>query len=547
MATSWGSRAPGAPEEHSLNVSLLGARSDEEPDAFAPSDEGAAAGRAPHKARGTILSSTVNLAGTILGSSSLAMAYACSKAGIPLYIVLLLVIGAIGERSIMMLVRCAHLTNRHNYAEIAHDAAGRPGQLAVIISVLVQQLGACVAFIKVRALHPRGKDEAGREAPERTTPDVHVLFVLSFVFHLFSPPFVLAPRSLSDRGRHHRPGGQFDRERLPRRSVRNPSVRPSVRLPALGVRALSSDSPTRSLADLCAPFLTCRWHWQVFIAVAVMLPLCLMRKINSLRISSTLAILLILLFTLAVVIDGAAQVHRKGVDWPTITITPPSFKDVLLIVPIICFAYVCHMNVFPIMGELQDPSYPRMSLVSKISVVLAGVIYILTGTLGYLAFGSNTEPDIIKAYQNMAEDGSVAAGTDHILLPTTAIRVLQFGLGIAITFTFPVVAYELRHSIEQLLWGDHAEVTFPRHAAVVVALIAVSTVLAIAVPGIDTVFGFTGSTTSCFVVFILPALFFLRLDDLPPWSFSWSIAAFQLALGVVLVPVCVVVQILKLA
>ena len=32
----------------------------------------------------------------------------------------------------------------------------------------------------------------------------------------------------------------------------------------------------------------------------------------------------------------------------------------LQVVPTICFAFVCHMNVFPIYQELKDRSIPRM-------------------------------------------------------------------------------------------------------------------------------------------------------------------------------------------
>lgn len=65
------------------------------------------------------------------------------------------------------------------------------------------------------------------------------------------------------------------------------------------------------------------------------------------------------------------------------------------------------------------------------------------------------------------------------------------------------------------------------------------------------VFGFTGATTSCFVVFILPAFFFIRLLKLNPKhrantsKTDFLMAWFQLVLGVVLVPVCLVVVSMK--
>jgi hypothetical protein len=153
-------------------------------------------------------------------------------------------------------------------------------------------------------------------------------------------------------------------------------------------------------------------------------------------------------------------------------------------------AFVCHMNVFPVINELVDPAPKRVNLVSKGSVATCAIVFYFAGLMGYWVFGNefiqceleercvhvhvfahaldftlaegvvlgvgfplspiallplSPAADIIKAYEHL-QHGS----PDHILVPSGMVRTVQFGIGLALTFSFPVVAYELRHSFEQV-------------------------------------------------------------------------------------------------
>lgn len=162
----------------------------------------------------------------------------------------------------------------------------------------------------------------------------------------------------------------------------------------------------------------------------------------------------------------------------------------------------------------------------------------------------------------------------HILVPVGISIALQAGIAVSLVFSFPIVAYELRNSAEELIFGspedraaEHTEllktenpeeearrlsssrkVNWKIHTSLNVLIVVVSTALAIEVKDVATVFDFVGATTSCFVVFILPAYFFICLSGQgKKWNHSWRMifAYIQLVLGVILVPIGLSVQIMK--
>jgi hypothetical protein len=100
------------------------------------------------------LSSMFNLSNSILGSGTLAMPYACHQCGCVMFLVLLVVVGLIANFSLNLLVISleenagpAHMS----YGVLAEKVIGRNYQKAASWAVIIQQLGACVAYIVIIA------------------------------------------------------------------------------------------------------------------------------------------------------------------------------------------------------------------------------------------------------------------------------------------------------------------------------------------------------------------------------------------------------------
>ena len=120
---------------------------------------------------------------------------------------------------------------------------------------------------------------------------------------------------------------------------------------------------------------------------------------------------------------------------------------------------------------------------------------------------------------------------DHlILVPGIIVHIVQIGIGIALIFSFPVLAFELRHCVDALffphsnfrcararspgfavrvclhcgrscnscvcLWHRVRRRSWVRHTLENVCIIAIALAVGILVPVVVTVFGFIGATTS---------------------------------------------------
>lgn len=96
-----------------------------------------------------MFSSIFNLASTILGSSSLAMAFAVSNAGIGLFAVLLVIVGVAAERAVYYMAKATHMTGHFDYMRVGEEAMGTFGRQLVIWSIVIQQIGAAAAFINI--------------------------------------------------------------------------------------------------------------------------------------------------------------------------------------------------------------------------------------------------------------------------------------------------------------------------------------------------------------------------------------------------------------
>ena len=153
-----------------------------------------------------------------------------------------------------------------------------------------------------------------------------------------------------------------------------------------------------------------------------------------------------------------------------------------------------------------------MAWVARGAVGITMCIYLVTGIAGYLAFAQYTQADIISSYECVEGNQLPGDGysNGHIAVPRALILIVQTGIGAALTLSFPVIAFELRHCLELLAFGE-GHVSFGAHAGVVVVMVVACGALGVFVPNLGEVFGFAGATTSNLIVFVMPALFFLNI------------------------------------
>ncbi|KAG6418483.1 hypothetical protein SASPL_120687 [Salvia splendens] len=249
------------------------------------------------------------------------------------------------------------------------------------------------------------------------------------------------------------------------------------------------------------------WNSRAFslflVVLLVLLPLLLLRRIDSLRHASAISVLLAAFF---VVICSVMAIHAL---WVGETKTPrllPDFSggvsafSLFTTIPVFATAFGCHVNVHPIRAELGRPS--DMSSAVRISLILCVAIYFSVGFFGYLLFGESIMADMLVNFDKTSDSVMV------IILNNT----VRLSYAIHLMLVFPVMNYSLRVNVDELLFPKkpHLAAENIRFLSLTCSLLALIYATAIAIPNIWYFFQFMGTTTVMFLMFIFPSSVVLK-------------------------------------
>ncbi|KAG5916119.1 hypothetical protein E4U61_003959 [Claviceps capensis] len=270
------------------------------------------------------------------------------------------------------------------------------------------------------------------------------------------------------------------------------------------------------------PYLVDRHFWITAFMLLV-IPLSFLRRLESLKYTSLVALVSIGYLIVLVVYHFAVDPHAapeniRVIKWA-------GAVDTLSALPIVVFAYTCHQNMFSIVNEIKDNSPPAMVRVVSASIGSAAGIYILVAITGYITFGNNIVGNIILMY------------------PTgVASTIGKAAIVILVLFSIPLQVHPCRASLDAVLrWrpsrsqsltgrnepsslnassprgGDHAATTAPmsetRFALLTTLILTLAYFTALSVSSLDRVLAFVGSTGSTSISFILPGLFYYKISD----------------------------------
>ncbi|KAK1667483.1 hypothetical protein QYE76_055642 [Lolium multiflorum] len=251
------------------------------------------------------------------------------------------------------------------------------------------------------------------------------------------------------------------------------------------------------------------WTGREFVilvmVVVVLLPLVLLRRVDSLRYTSAVSILLAALFmlitmgiTVYTIFSGTAKMPRMLPDFSRLS----SPFELFTAVPVIVLAFTFHFNVHPIRAELSKAS--DMKTAVRISLVLCSVIYAAVGFFGFLLFGDDTMPDVLANF-----DRSSGAGSG---VPQALNDAARLSYALHLVLVFPLLHYSLRVNVDELLFPGRPPLASDtrRFVALTAALMAGLYALAIAIPSIWTLFQYTGSTFAVCISLIFPGAIVLR-------------------------------------
>ncbi|KHO00265.1 Amino acid transporter, transmembrane [Metarhizium album ARSEF 1941] len=267
------------------------------------------------------------------------------------------------------------------------------------------------------------------------------------------------------------------------------------------------------------PYLVDRHFWITAFMLLV-IPLSFLRRLDSLKYTSLVALVSIGYLIVLVIYHFAVDPHAdpgniRVVKWA-------GAVETLSALPIVVFAYTCHQNMFSIVNEIKDNTPSSVTRVIVSSIGSAASIYIVVAITGYITFGNDIVGNIVLMYPT-----GVAS-----TIGKTAIVIL-------VLFSIPLQVHPCRASLDAVLkWrpsrsqlsngrtsssastaatvlrGDHSTIPMSdtRFALLTTLILTLAYFTALSVSSLDRVLAFVGSTGSTSISFILPGLFYYRIS-----------------------------------
>uniref|UniRef100_A0A914W1G6 Amino acid transporter transmembrane domain-containing protein n=1 Tax=Plectus sambesii TaxID=2011161 RepID=A0A914W1G6_9BILA len=268
--------------------------------------------------------------------------------------------------------------------------------------------------------------------------------------------------------------------------------------------------------ELDAP--TERMRILVILAVAMffILPLSLLRNVDSLSAISSMAILFYGIFVIRLLAECLPQFMTMQwiyeVNWWRT-------EGVLQSLPIFGMALSCQTQLFIVAECMTDPSPTKMNDIIKSAVNLCTLLYGSVGFLGYVAFHDKKMHGDVLVY----------------LDATFLTELLKLGFMLSVAVSFPLMLFPCRTAIFNILFrpthisGDLQVDVIPNgpFQFLTVAILVLNLVVAVLLPNVEFVLGLTGSLIGSTVCTILPALMFIHAA---PKHYKWTNIAAKAAL-----------------
>ncbi|KAK6929528.1 Amino acid transporter, transmembrane domain [Dillenia turbinata] len=248
---------------------------------------------------------------------------------------------------------------------------------------------------------------------------------------------------------------------------------------------------------------TSRAYSLLFVVLFVMLPMLLLRRVESLQYASAVSILLAVVFVvicsmmaISALLQGKTQHLRLFPDFSSLY----SIFSLFTTIPVYVIGFSFHVNVHPIRAELGKPS--EMARAVRVSLILCVGIYCAIGFFGYLLFGDAIMADMLVNFDHNSSSTMGAIINDFVRL-SYAIHLM---------LVFPVMNFSLRANVDEFLFPKKPLLATDttRFVSLTCALLSLTYLAAVAVPNIWIFFQYLGSTTVLCLSFIFPASIILR-------------------------------------
>ncbi|KAG8960008.1 hypothetical protein FRC03_007202 [Tulasnella sp. 419] len=164
----------------------------------------------------------------------------------------------------------------------------------------------------------------------------------------------------------------------------------------------------------------------------VLIPLCFLKTLDSLRHTSYVALFSVAYLVIVVIV--CYFFPPKGSSPPGEIHLIKFTGSFVSTFPVQVFAFTCAQNLFPIYNELYHNTQERMNIVIGSSIGSATIIYEIISVFGYLTFGSKVGPNIIAMYPST----------------TLFVAIGQFAIVILVMFSYPLQVHPCRNCLDKV-------------------------------------------------------------------------------------------------
>lgn len=179
-------------------------------------------------------------------------------------------------------------------------------------------------------------------------------------------------------------------------------------------------------------YLLTRNLWISLFMFIIIAPLSFLRKLDSLKYASMIALSSVAYLVILVFVHFA---HNDIIEKGEVRIIKPeSVSKMLSNFPIFVFAYTCHQNMFSIVNELKINTPKMINNIIEFAIGMACFLYILVGVSGYLTFGDLVQGNVIAMYPD-----------------STGTTIGRIAIVILVMLSFPLQCHPCRSSTNHVL------------------------------------------------------------------------------------------------
>ncbi|ONH75608.1 Vacuolar amino acid transporter 6 [Pichia kudriavzevii] len=271
----------------------------------------------------------------------------------------------------------------------------------------------------------------------------------------------------------------------------------------------------------------------------LVVPLCYMKKIDSLKYASIIALLAIVYIAFLIygyffyaIFTNYEKIPPEKLGGISF-FKPEGIKPVFKTLGVVVLAYTCPTQ-FSIVGELANPSMERITNIVFISLGIISSIFVSVGLAGYLTFGNTLSGNILLMYEN-----NFYTQTGRALLVLMVVlsfplmfhparvsfnnvchivtkSVVSWGTGndVAVNSRSPLLpSNEEEHHVHllELVEEEDVPMSNTRFFILTVLLLAASYTTALSLKSFELILAVVGATGGVLISFVLPGFYGYKL------------------------------------